>query len=192
MDVKLAQHMVDAIVAKLDDIDVLLFSDFNYGCLPQAVIDPVIVEARKRDVYVAAESQASSQMSDISRIKHMALGDSDSGLASLVQKLQEKADARNVFITLGAEGLLIYAHALGESGTDRLPAFTTDPRDVSGAGDCLFTITSMALRAGMSIWEAAYLGSLAAACQASRIGNTPLTWQDMQREIKHASHVSEG
>lgn len=204
VDVKLAQRMVDAIISRLDDLDVLLFSDFNYGCLPQGVIEPVIAEARKRDVFVGADSQASSQMSDISRFQHMdlitpterearlALGDSESGLASLVQKLQEKADARNVFITLGAEGLLIYSKADGEKGTDRLPAFTTDPRDVSGAGDCLFTITAMAMRSGMNIWEAAYLGSLAAACQASRIGNTPLTWKDMQREIKYANHIPEG
>ncbi|EFL89549.1 PfkB family carbohydrate kinase [Ahrensia sp. R2A130] len=203
VDVKLAQRMVDAIISRLDDVDVLLFSDFNYGCLPQSVIDPVIAEARKRGVFVGADSQASSQMSDISRFQHMdlitpterearlALGDSESGLASLVQKLQDKADARNVIITLGAEGLLIYSKSHGDKGTDRLPAFTTDPRDVSGAGDCLFTITAMALRVGMSIWEAAYLGSLAAACQASRIGNTPLTWKDMQREIKHANYASD-
>ena len=35
--------------------------------------------------------------------------------------------------------------------------------------------SSMALRAGADIWQASYLGSLAAALQVSRVGNLPLT-----------------
>jgi bifunctional ADP-heptose synthase (sugar kinase/adenylyltransferase) len=66
---------------------------------------------------------------------------------------------------------------------DQLPAFNSAPKDVSGAGDSLLTCASMALAVGANVWESAYLGSLAAACQVSRVGNTPLTASELMREL---------
>jgi hypothetical protein len=41
------------------------------------------------------------------------------------------------------------------------------------------------LRLGVDIWAAAYLGSLAAACQVSRVGNMPLTASELITEIEY-------
>ncbi len=41
----------------------------------------------------------------------------------------------------------------------------------------------MALAVGADIWQAAYLGSVAAALQVSRVGNTPLIAQDLITEL---------
>jgi bifunctional ADP-heptose synthase (sugar kinase/adenylyltransferase) len=71
----------------------------------------------------------------------------------------------------------------GKSCTDQVPALNTAPKDVAGAGDSLFTCTSLALCAGADIWESVYLGSLAAGCQVSRVGNTPLTAADILNEL---------
>ena len=67
--------------------------------------------------------------------------------------------------------------------TDRLPAMNTAPKDVAGAGDSLLCCASMALAVNADIWQSAYIGGLAAACQASRVGNMPLTAQDIRLEI---------
>ena len=37
---------------------------------------------------------------------------------------------------------------------------------------------------GRSLWESVYLGMVAAACQVGRIGNIPLTVDDIIREIE--------
>ena len=49
--------------------------------------------------------------------------------------------------------------------------------------DSLFMASSMALRAGADIWQASYLGSLAAALQVSRVGNMALSTAELIREI---------
>jgi rfaE bifunctional protein kinase chain/domain len=191
----LAAQMMAAVEAMLDTTDLVLFADFNYGCLPQTVVDGITAEAKRRGVMIAADSQASSQMSDISRYRgarlltptereaRLALQDSDSGLVVVAEKLQRKTGAENVVVTLGSEGLLLHAHEGARFRTDQLPALNTSPRDVAGAGDSLFASTAMALCTGADIWRSTYLGSLAAACQVSRVGNTPLTPQDMLAEI---------
>ena len=103
----------------------------------------------------------------------------------LAENLRLKAEAQHVMVTLGSEGLLVQVPdpKPGDFVTDRLPAFNYAPKDVSGAGDSLLVGASMALAVGASIWQAAYLGSIAAALQVSRVGNTPLSAEDLITEI---------
>ena len=43
--------------------------------------------------------------------------------------------------------------------------------------------SAMAMAVGASPWEAAYIGSVAAAVQVSRAGNLPIKTSDLAREI---------
>ncbi len=202
----LRQHAIDPVVMRqflrkveelLPRTDLLLFSDFNYGCLPQLLVDAVVARAKEHGVMTMADSQASSQLADISRYRGMTLitpterearlatQDFESGLIAVAERLKSVSGTQHLFVTLGAEGLLIYGDDQGVTRTDRLPAFNTAPRDVAGAGDSLFTTASLALCCGADIWRSAYLGSLAAACQTSRVGNLPLTVADIVAEIDH-------
>ncbi|MEI7532248.1 MAG: PfkB family carbohydrate kinase [Betaproteobacteria bacterium] len=194
----LRQHEIDHAIQKkmlknfriaLQSADLVIFSDFNYGCLPQSLVNLMISDCQKAGIKMVADSQTSSQIGDISRFKHMelvtpteieariSLKDERSGLAVLADKLIQASDAQSVYITLGGEGLLIYAYSqlTNKYIADQLPALNQFPMDVSGAGDSLMITSSLALISGANIWEAAYLGSLAAAMQVSSIGNTPLS-----------------
>ncbi len=197
--VEIRDRILMEVKSVLGEIDLLLFADFNYGCLPQTLIQSIQTACNKRGVLMAADSQSSSQMGDVSRFKGMklvtpterearlALQDFDSGLVVLADKLRAKSKAENVVITLGAEGLLIQA-GLDEAKkwpTDRLPALNVAPKDPAGAGDSFLTCAAMALAVGADIWEASYLGSVAAACQVGRLGNVPLTHAELAREILH-------
>ncbi len=191
------RQLYDAASAALADADILLFSDFNYGCLPQGLVDALAKRANELGVMMAADSQASSQVADISRFKgmelitpteheaRMALRDSESGLVVVANRLQRRSEAGHVIVTLGAEGLLIHGKQGSDYRTERLPAFNTVPKDVAGAGDSLFACTALALRLGIDVWAAASLGSLAAACQVSRVGNMPLTARELITEIEY-------
>lgn len=194
---ELSHVLLDQLDRALDDADLLVFSDFNYGCLPQPLVDEVIARCVQRQIPMVADSQSSSQVGDIARFKGMllvtptehearlAVRDSGSGLVVLAEELRSKASAGHVFITLGAEGILIHSPDGFPRGliTDQLPALNGAPKDVSGAGDCLLMCTSMALASGASIWESAYLGSIAAACQVGRVGNSPLMAEEVLQEL---------
>ena len=145
---------------------------------------------------MVADSQASSQIGDVSRFAGMrlltpterearlAVRDTRSGLVVLAEALRHKAEARHVLLTLGAEGMLIHAPEDGvQIATDRLPALNTAPKDVSGAGDSLLTCTAIALAVGLDIWRGAYLGAVAAACQVGRVGNIPLSSSELISEL---------
>lgn len=197
IDSDLSNKLYKQISRAIKEANLLVFSDFNYGCLPQHLVDSIIDLCLKYQVPMVADSQSSSQIGDVSRFHDMllitptehearlAVRDQSSGLIVLADKLSQKANARHVFITLASEGLMVHSPDSDQSNilTDQLPAFNTAPKDVSGGGDTLLITSSLALAAGATIWQSAYLGSVAAACHVARIGNQPLSINELLQEL---------
>lgn len=182
----------------IKNADLVIFSDFNYGCLPQQLVEEAVNLCKKHAVPMAADSQSSSQIGDISRFPGMllitptehearlAVHDQGSGLIVLAESLQKKSHAKHVVITLGAEGLLIHSPDATKNQlvSDQLPAFNSAPKDVAGGGDSFLVGTSLALAAGATIWESAYIGSVTAACHVARVGNLPLSRAQIVQELQ--------
>jgi rfaE bifunctional protein kinase chain/domain len=198
ISVAIQEQIFSKIEQVLDKIDLLVFSDFNYGCLPQPLVDKIIQMAKRHGVLMAADSQSSSQVGDISRYKEMGLltpterearistRNHEGGLVVLAESLRNQSSAHNILLKLGEEGLMIHADS-GLTGadwlTDRVGALNTAPKDVAGAGDSLLITSALALASGGNIWEAACLGSLAAAVQVGRVGNTPIQTSELLQEL---------
>ncbi len=180
----------------IEGADLVVFSDFNYGCLPQTLVDEITRLCKQHGVLLAADSQSSSQVGDIGRFKGMdlitptereariAAKNHEDGLVVLAEKLRQQAEAKNVLLKMGEEGLLIHTRIGAEEiGTDQIPALNSHPKDIAGAGDSLLITAAMAMASGANIWEAGCLGSLAAAIQVGRVGNTPLKASELIGEL---------
>jgi len=177
--------------------NLLVFSDFNYGCLPQVMVDKITSLARTRGMMLAADSQSSSQVGDISRFRGMDLltptehearistRNREDGLVVLAAALRQQSAANNILLKLGEEGLLVHAgdYKVDDWLTDRVGVLNSTPKDVAGAGDSLLTASALTLASGGTIWEAAALGSIAAAIQVGRVGNTPIHTEELLREL---------
>ena len=184
-------QMLELIKKGLEDTNLLVFSDFNYGCLPQSLVTNIMNIAKNHKIFVAADSQSSSQVGDISRFKNMDLltpterearistRNHEDGLIVLAERLRQESVAKNILLKLGEEGLLVYTREAKDGrSTDRITNLNTAVKDEAGAGDSLLITSAMAMACGADIWEAACLGSLAAALQVGRIGNTPLSIEE--------------
>jgi rfaE bifunctional protein kinase chain/domain len=188
------QEALKRIESLLDSTDLLVFSDFNYGCLPQALVNAVINACKVKDIPYVADSQASSQVGNVGRFVgadflaaterevRLATNDFKSGLQNVANVLIAQASADHLLVKLGAEGL-IAVKADNPFLTDSLPALNTNPVDVAGAGDAMLAAASLCRQAGGSIFEAAHLGSLAAAIQVSRTGNLPIQAHDLMAAL---------
>lgn len=188
----LQRNLLEHLEVIMEGTELLVFADFNYGCLPQPLVDRIVSMARARGVVLAADSQSSSQIGDICRFRDMdlltpteheariATRNHQDGLVILAEQVRLQSGARNILLKLGEEGTLIVpANEPGGGLTDRLHALNSAARDVAGAGDSLLIASALALASGGTIWEAAYLGSLAAAVQVGRVGNTPIRTKEL-------------
>jgi rfaE bifunctional protein kinase chain/domain len=197
ISIELQDNIYNYLLKVIDKIDVLVFSDFNYGCLPQSLVDKIITLANLHNVYLAADSQSSSQIGDIARFKKMNLitptetearistRNKEDGLIIMADKLKNISDPKSILLKLGENGLLIHTSNDNhpEWQTDKIDALNPFPKDVSGAGDSLLITSAMATACGANIWESAFLGSLAAAIQVGRVGNIPLQLNDLKKQI---------
>jgi len=197
ISISLQEQILASIVAELSSTDLLVFSDFNYGCLPQSLVEQIVRVAKSRSVMAVADSQSSSQVGDVGRFREMHLitpterearistRNHEDGLVVLAEQLRQQSGAHNILLKLGGEGLLVHAGTDASNYwlTDRIGPLNSAPKDVAGAGDSLLITSAMTLASGGNIWEAACLGSLAAAVQVGRVGNTPLRTKDLLQEL---------
>ena len=89
----------------IDKLDLLIFADFNYGLLPQDLVDKIILECNLRNITIVADSQSSSQIGDVSRFRNTklltpterelrgALGNYEDSLVIATDKLIKKTNA---------------------------------------------------------------------------------------------------
>ena len=177
------------------DADLIIFSDFNYGLLTKRLIGLTSSLAKRNDIPVIVDSQSSSQVGDLTQYKNLllltptereariSLKDKDGGLVSVAESLRKQVNSENILLKLGGDGVIIHTVVDNMNKTDRLPALNHSPKDVSGAGDALLSVSSLAMVTQASIWEAALLGSIAAAIQISQIGNVPISYKQLLKEL---------
>ena len=178
-------------------INLLIFSDFNYGCLPLNLIENLIHLANKNNCFIACDSQSSSQIGDISKFKNVnlitpteleariSLKNNEDGLNILVEKLRYNCNAEKVILKLGREGIIMHNYDKRKNffETNRMESFSLNPIDVAGAGDSLLVGSSMALALGAGLKEAALIGSILSAIQISREGNIPILKSELLKAI---------
>lgn len=188
ISIEIQDKIYNELAEIIKEIDVLVFSDFNYGCLPTEFVDKITNLAKKREVLIIADSQSSSQVGNIARFKNTTLltptehearistQNYSDGLVVLAEALRSKSCGENIFLKLGGDGLLIHSRSDKDCiwQTDEIAALNSSPVDVAGAGDSMLIAGALALALNGSVWDSAVLGSLAAAVQVSRTGNIPI------------------
>ena len=141
----------------LNKIDLIVFSDFNYGFLPQNLVNKILDMAYEKKIFISADSQSSSQFGDICRFKNVDLltptehearistKNQDDGLVRLSELVRSQANAKHVLLKLGREGLLINSKQKNiQIVTDRIISLNKYPVDFAGAGDSMLIVSSMA------------------------------------------------
>ena len=177
--------------------DLLIFSDFSFGTLHPHVVSKLMEDTRRREMFIAADSQSSSQLGSLSRFKEinlltptehearLELRNEFDGIAVLTQKLVNSLRVNSLILKLGADGVLLggYKDEKEVVPTDRIPSANSLAVDVSGAGDSLLAVSSLSMACGRNIYESAYLGSVAAGVQVSRKGNIPIQLMEVEKVI---------
>jgi rfaE bifunctional protein kinase chain/domain len=196
----LQSKMLEFFKGIIKNIDLIIFSDFNYGCLPDDLICKMIFYAKRLDVKMVADCQSSSQIGDIGRYKEMelitpterearlSLKNTSDSIFILAEKLVENLKPKHVLLKMGDEGALVFTNTEKRGdprNRDQLRAFSNNVVDVAGAGDSMLVVTSLALACQSNIWEASFLGSLAAGIQVNQLGNVPITNNQLIAVLPH-------
>lgn len=197
IDQHVTEKITDCVLSHLPSKDLLIFSDFSYGVFSEEMIREITDAGRKEGLVIAADSQSSSQIGDITKFQNislitpterearLAVRDNRSGLVGISEKVRQATNVDCIPITLGSEGVFLHRPDVDGVGwnDDQVPALNDNPVDVSGAGDAFLVATSMSMACKADIWSAIFIGSLAAACQVGHLGNMPLARDELLAKL---------
>jgi rfaE bifunctional protein kinase chain/domain len=178
-------------------LDLLIFSDFSYGNLPAELVGKIMSLAMEHNVLIAADSQSSSQVGNLSKFSgaflvtptereaRVELRDQSSGLVILLDDLRDYLGAKNVLLKLGPDGILIRGVGANQEllPTEQVEPSNKKPIDTSGAGDSVLAVSALALAGGFDIYSSAMLGSFIAGIQVGRLGNIPVNREEIERYL---------
>ena len=150
--------------------DAVILSDYNIGLLTDNIISKAIELCKKYNKIIVVDAQK-----DLERFKGVTSmtpnqPDSEKAAGILIKDeeslkkagniLLDKTNADAVLITLGGDGMALFEK---DGSYNKVPVFNkTDVFDVTGAGDTVVAAYTLAMAAGLSKKNAAFIGNLAA------------------------------
>ena len=171
-------------LAALGDSAILLLEDYDKGALPPALVTPLIVAARERNVPVIVDPKyrhffaysGATVLKPNRRELVAALGAAiDPAAPDAFRAAYRRLGAEHLLVTLGADGMAL----VGRDEAVRIPGTPRQVYDVSGAGDTVTAWVGMALAAGANIEEAAVLANVAAGIEVGKPGVATVSAEEL-------------
>ncbi len=202
IDQPLNQKMEKEVIKCLNKIsnklDGIVVSDFGYGMITHKVLQHILELSEKYNIKLFGDSQTSSQIGNISKFTNffliksteiearIALDDKYNGLELLGNNLMKKIGVENIVLTLGPEGFISFNNTNNEYFVKKqhFPALNPQPLDIVGAGDSLLAGLAMCICAGAGLMEASAIGSIIASVAISKMGNIPVTVDEIKRYLE--------
>lgn len=182
--------LLAAIEKALPDLDAIIIEDYGKGLISQNLVDGVL-EAAGEDLIITVDPKPGSpiEWTGATTVKpnrseafacagiediHRDAGVSplkDEPLLEAGSALLEKWECRDVLLTLGEQGMLVFG-----SGKDpvHIPAKAKEVFDVSGAGDTAIAIYTLGLCSGLAPADAARISNLASSIVVGKLGTAPI------------------
>ena len=125
------------------------------------------------------------------REARVAMANQDDSVEFVANLLIGKTGSHNLILKLGGEGLIAYSR---DSNSDFIhrhyyPALVSNPVDVAGAGDSMLAAVAVSLTQGLSLFEAAALGSCVSAIAVQTVGNIPVAISDLKHFISRMENA---
>lgn len=153
--------------------DAVLISDYGMGSAPPSLARKLkakllTLDSRYRllEFRSAGITAATPNESEVEAAYHTPVGADLNKLGELGARAVRELGAEAVVVTRGKDGLSVFERDSGDAGHDprarHIPIYGSDtPVDVTGAGDTVIAVFTLALAAGASYLEAAHLANYA-------------------------------
>jgi len=177
--------------------DAVILEDYNKGVLTENIITSVIRLCRDKKILTAVDPKKKNffayKNADIFKpnlrevreaFNHELNPDTESSLQQVHSQLKKKIQHHITLITLGDHGIF-YSDGK-QSGI--IPAYKRDVSDVSGAGDTVIAVATLALAAGMKLNDAASLANLAGGLVCEYAGVIPITKEMLSKEFESTNN----
>lgn len=192
------ERAADALARKLrerlEDASAMLVSDYGYGSATPALLRaaslkklgnlPVTLDSRYRLHEYAAlgVSAATPNEAELEAAHHQDIGGRLPKLEALARRTMARLGLRSLVVTRGRDGMSVFERGQPPRS---LPVFGSDQAvDVTGAGDTVIAVFTLAMAAGASASEAAQLANYAGGIVVMKRGTATVTREELLGAIR--------
>jgi len=183
------QEAVDRLPDLLDGAQIIAISDYGKGFLSRSLLMAIFDLAKARGIPVIVDPKgddftkyagATVLKPNLSEAYAAAKLPMEASLDQVAQAIFKKANIELLMITRSEAGISLFTRA-GEHFD--FPVRSKEVKDVTGAGDTVLAMISVALANGLDIKYAAQLANIAAGIAIERLGCARINLADMANRL---------
>ena len=168
------------IESKIDELDAVILSDYDKGVLTPMVAKEIVRMCRDRGKIVTVDPKpknamnyygATSMTPNRKEAKECLGMERATNMEEVGKELKEKLKLDNLLLTRSEEGMSLFI----EDKIVNIPTFAKEVYDVTGAGDTVISVFTLAAASGVSWHEAAKIANTAAGVVVGKMGTSTVT-----------------
>ena len=187
---RLREHLLAQVLSQLPASDAIVFADYDKGVVDAQLIKEVVKQAQFYDVPIVVDPKRNNfwnyegvtAVTPNHKEAGVAVHEEITDVAQLVavgEKILNQLSLKTLLITRDAEGMSLFQRgADGNLQVRHLPPRSNVVTDVTGAGDTVVAVFTLALAAGAEYYSAAVLSSLAGGIVVGKMGCATATSED--------------
>ena len=179
---ELEDALIEEFKKNIDRLDAVILSDYDKGILTPKVAKEIVKLCRERNIIVNVDPKPKNALNYIgassitpNRKEAMeCMGIKTDNFEELGKQLKEKLQLKSLLLTRSEEGMSLF--------TDRvinIPTFAQEVYDVTGAGDTVISVFTLATAAGVTLHEAAKIANTAAGVVVGKVGTSTATKEEI-------------
>ena len=194
LDTQLTRQLLDSLKSELKNADAVIVGDYGKGVVTQPLLNEIKSLCRARGVWLSLDPKPVHHLnlSNLSLItpnrkEAFELADlpdetknknpfADKNLMLVAERLLNELRPAVLLVTLGELGMLLCQR---DQKPFHIPTVAQEVFDVSGAGDTVIAIFTLAIAAGASPIEAAILSNHAAGIVVGKIGTATTSTEEL-------------
>ncbi len=176
-----ANNLMENISDQLNEtrsVDAVIISDYGKGACTSDTCQKIIKLCRKKNIPVIVDPKGNQwqkysganyitpNLKELNAVLEMPAQNKDKDIEVAAKYVTEKYNIENIIVTRSDKGLTL----VEGKNIAHIKAKAQEVFDVSGAGDTVIAVFTLALAGGMSSTAAAYLANLAAGVVVAKIG----------------------
>ena len=189
---EISEVLLKTILDSVKNFDILVLSDYNKGLFKKEFVDSLISNASLAGVNTIVGPKPAN-MHIFKGAKLMALNEKEAREASknfdssvpieeVGQKLKNELSLDSLLVTRGDKGMVLFEK---DEEPFSIPALASEVYDVSGAGDTVLSVASLAIASGASLKDSIVLANFAAAVVVKKVGTATLTPSELIDVIEY-------
>ncbi len=188
--------VIDAFRSQLDNTDAVIFADYDKGVFSLELIKELVNLAKLRSVPIVVDPKHDNfwHYEGVTALtpNHKEAGHAmqkeivdELSLIDIGTHILKQLSLPTLLVTREEKGMSLFQRdSNGDLQVEHIPPHSTDVIDVTGAGDTVVSVFTLALAAGADFYRAAILSSIAGGIVVGKMGCANVTIDELHNAIE--------